>query len=456
MSLAAELATFVVNRAIHDLPPQAVDYAQMLIASTVASAAAGSQIESARIVRALEVERGGAAEATLWFGSEARLPVAAAARVNAMMSDGAASDDSDLRNYTHPGTTACASALAMAEKVGSSGEDILAAIVLGYEVSGRINNAMQDGGLFGKGFHGCIVSSFAGAVAAARLMRLDADGMTRTIALTATSVGGLHAAASTSVAREYHAGLAAMLGVNAAQAAAKGFRPEERILEMPRGFLESLGNKPDPGLVTQDLGSRWSILTEMSIKLVPGAAPLHAVAEAAANLSRAADLQPDDVASITYARPGAQYLGPQFPTTLVDVAHSPAFFAAAGVADRGYTWEHVSQEKIDDPRIRSLLGKVRVGQSVTQNVERYRSGATVTIETVDGRTLSDTVYVPKGSAMAGIAWSDVETKYRALVPSGGIEAASIETSLQLIRKFRSLRDVTELTELLRQPRKESK
>ena len=59
----------------------------------------------------------------------------------------------------------------------------------------------------------------AAAVAAARLLRLDAAHMAQSIALSATSMGGLMAAANTSVAREYHAGLAAMLGVHAALAA---------------------------------------------------------------------------------------------------------------------------------------------------------------------------------------------------------------------------------------------
>ena len=43
-------------------------------------------------------ERGGSARASVWFDSGAKLPVVDAAQVNAVMSDAAASDDSDLRN----------------------------------------------------------------------------------------------------------------------------------------------------------------------------------------------------------------------------------------------------------------------------------------------------------------------------------------------------------------------
>jgi 2-methylcitrate dehydratase PrpD len=184
------------------------------------------------------------------------------------MSDAAASDDSDLRNIVHTGTPVCAAALAVAEKTGASGQDVLAAIVLGVEAAGRINSAMQ-GGLQTKGFHGCIVAIFAATAAAGRLMKLSDAQMAQAIALSATSMGGLHAAAKTSVAREYHAGLATMLGINAAQAAGMGFIAEENILETKHGFFEVYGNKPDVSAVMRDLGKSWSILTDMGIKLVP-------------------------------------------------------------------------------------------------------------------------------------------------------------------------------------------
>jgi 2-methylcitrate dehydratase PrpD len=449
MSVAGELAAFVVRQRYGDLPAKAIDYAEMLISSTIASASLGTTIESSKIVRALEIERGGKPQATLWFGAAEKLPAAAAARVNALTSDAAASDDSDLRNIVHAGTTACATALAVAEKMGSSGQDVLAAIVLGYEIAGRINGAMT-GGLQAKGFHGCMVTIFAGTVAAGYLMKLSESQMTQAIALTATSMGGLHAAARTSIAREYHAGLAAMLGVNAAEAAGKGFTTEEEIFETKLGFFEVIGNKPDVAGVTRDLGKRWSILEDMGIKLVPGGHPHHAIAEAAANASRAGNVSPEDVESISISRPGSTvYTGPQFPTDLIGIAHSPAYFAAAGVADRAFTWAHAFEDKINDPRIRGLLGKVGVGAPPTENVERYKSGATVTIVTRDGRSHSSTVYAPKGAAMLGIAWEDVEAKYRALAPYAKFSGDNLEASMKVIRRFRDVKDVSELVSLLR-------
>ncbi|RPI42881.1 MAG: hypothetical protein EHM59_16780, partial [Betaproteobacteria bacterium] len=95
MSIAAEFARLLASTNLDDLPPLALERARMVIASTIASAAMGSGIVSSRIIRELAIERGGRAEATVWFDGGRKLPSTEAARVNAVMSDAAASDDSD-------------------------------------------------------------------------------------------------------------------------------------------------------------------------------------------------------------------------------------------------------------------------------------------------------------------------------------------------------------------------
>ena len=137
MTVARQLADFLAGVSVADLPPQAIDHAAMLIASTIASAAAGTQLASARIIRDLARDRGGRPEASLWFDADARVPIADAAQANAVMSDAAASDDSDLRNIVHAGTPLTAVSLAIAERDGIGGEAVLAAIVCGYEAAGR-------------------------------------------------------------------------------------------------------------------------------------------------------------------------------------------------------------------------------------------------------------------------------------------------------------------------------
>ena len=122
----------------------------------------------------------------------------------------------------------------------------------------------------------------------------------------------------------------------------------------------------------------------MAIKLVPGCHPHHALAEAAANAARDGNIAPDEVESITLSRPGVAALaGPLHPTDLIGMAHSPAYFLAAGAADRSFSWGHAAATKIADPVIHRLIDKVRIGPPPTENVARYRQGATVTIRTTD-------------------------------------------------------------------------
>jgi len=131
-----------------------------------------------------------------------------------------------------------ATALAVAERTGARGEEVLTAIVLGYEAAGRM--ATRSPRLPRPRLSWLPRRDLRCAVAAARLLQLDPAHMAQAIALSATSIGGLAAAANTSVAREYHAGLAAMLGVQAALAAQRGYRAEESILEAHRGFSRSM------------------------------------------------------------------------------------------------------------------------------------------------------------------------------------------------------------------------
>src|SRR5215470_12178684 len=83
MTVARSLAEFLTQVSYADLPQQTVEHAAMLIASTIASAALGSEIVSSAIIRDLAREQGGTPEASIWFDPGPKLPVAAAARVNA-------------------------------------------------------------------------------------------------------------------------------------------------------------------------------------------------------------------------------------------------------------------------------------------------------------------------------------------------------------------------------------
>lgn len=435
-ALSVQLAEFAVETPVTAIPRVALERAKMSLASTIASAAKGFNIPSAQIVRAIECNSGGKEQASVWFDSR-DLPFAAAARVNALASDAAASDDSDMRSIAHIGTVVSSVSLAFAQQLRTNGADILAAMVVGYEIAGRIDEALTPGRMQ-RGFHGSVSTVFGGTVAAGRLLGLSKLQMAHAIVLAATSIGGMAISADTSWGREYHAGLSAAAGVNAALAANAGFTGELSLLEHPRGFLAAMGGQAIDD-VTRDLGGSWDIVTDMAVKLMPGAHPFHATAEAASDAARIGNVVPEEVQEVfvSSAVQWTKFKGEPHPRNLVDAAHSLFYFVAASIADREFSWRHIEEEKMTDPVIAALQDKVVFDPNPPALPDRFphRHGATVVIRMKNGDEFRSTCDAPRGSGTRGIDWRDIEAKYRALVPSADVDEERLESSLLIIRNF---------------------
>jgi 2-methylcitrate dehydratase PrpD len=445
-SLALTLAQLFSRTSFGDLSPAAIKHAKMIIASTLASAAPGSHIASASIVRELAQERGGKPEATVWFDS-AKLPVTEVARVNAMLSDAAASDDSDLRNVAHTGTTLTATGLAIAERTGATGPELLCAMVTGYEAAGRIGEALHNGR---SGLHASMIVAFGGVVATGKLLGLTADQMAHAVCMTATSMGGL-VIGTDSWAREYMAGNAALCAVNAALAAGRGFTVNEDLLEAKGGFLEVYGNgKPDIGSVTRQISADCDIVKYLAIKLVPGAHALHPSVEAAVNAARQANVPPEDVAKILLSGPqkGSITYSKRPPKDMIEAIHSLPYFVASAVADKDFSWVNITPEKIHRPVIARLIGLVEYDPSAAVVHYDWNWGGTVTIVTKSGARYTSTVDAPRGSGPRGIEWSDVDAKYHALLPDSGLPANRVEEILNMIHDFDQVKQVSQFTRLL--------
>ena len=443
-TLALALARFLNRTRFSDLPPVAIEHAKMVLASTLASAAPGALIGSARIVRELAKEQGGRPEATIWFGG-GKLPINEAARVNAMLSDAAASDDSDLRNVAHIGTGLAAVGLAVAERTRATGQNVLTAMVVGYEAAGRIGEALTGSR---RGFHASAIVAFGGVVVAAKLLQLTDEQMAHAISLTATTMGGL-SMGTNSWAREYHAGNAALCAVNAALAAGRGFTANDDMLEAPRGFLQVFSDvKADAGSVTRDLGKEWDIVTHLAIKLVPGAHAFHPSVEAAANAARQANVPPDQVARILVSGDQSRTIvGGARPRDFVEAIHTLSYFIASAVADKDFSWVHVTPEKIGSPIVARLIDVVEPDPAPSTMRYNWSWGGTVTVVTKAGARYTSTVDAPRGSGPRGIEWKDVDGKFRALMPDSGVPGKRIEQALSVIHRFQEVKSVTELTGL---------
>jgi 2-methylcitrate dehydratase PrpD len=440
-----ELARFVTRTTFADLPPQAVEHAKMILASTFASAASGALIDSARILRDLGKRRGGVPEATIWFDGT-RLPAGATARVNAALSDASASDDSDLRNTAHYGTTLTAAGLAIGERTGATGQALLGAMVLGYEAAGRIGDAREKGR---GGLHASQLVAFGGAVVAGRLLQLTDEQVANALGIVATTIGGL-ATGTNSWAREYMGSNAAAVGVDAAEAAQAGYTVNPDLLGARGGFVEVFGGGSDAvRLLTADLGRRWQIEEFLAIKLWPGAHPFSGTVEAAMNVARQANIEPDAVARILIAGPNRTTVGgSRRPRDLVEAIHSLPYFVASAIADKDFTWVHATEAKIGDARIARLMTLVDVDPAPPPVAYKWSWGGTVTLVTSSGARVTATVDAPRGSGPRGIDWRDVEAKYRALMPDSKLPAARIDRVLETIHAMDRVKNVATLARLL--------
>jgi 2-methylcitrate dehydratase PrpD len=119
------------------------------------------------------------------------------------------------------------------------------------------------------------------------------------------------------------------------------------------------------------------------------------------------------------------------------------------VADKDFSWANAAPEMIQRPAVVRLIGLVE--QDPSPSPVRYECswGATVTIVTKSGARFTSTVDAPKGSAPRGIEWSDIDGKFRALMPQSRLPASRIEETLKLIHDFDQVKKVSQLTSLLR-------
>src|SRR2546421_12497730 len=174
MSMSREFAGFVAGLQYENLPPEVVDRAKGVTLQALSSALVAHDMPASRQALALiqEEEVGGGGAATVLCHG-AKLTKAGAAFVNAETIFAGGKWDT-FRMLTHPGIAILPAALAAAEVAGASGKEFLTAVAAGYEVMERmaaefIPTVMARGFHAGPGF-----GIFGGAVAAAKLQRLDA------------------------------------------------------------------------------------------------------------------------------------------------------------------------------------------------------------------------------------------------------------------------------------------
>ena len=206
-------------------------------------------------------ETGGNPEASL-IGHGPGLPALSAALVNGAAGHALDYDDVNLAMPGHPSVAILPGLLALAEQRRSSGRDVIAAFVAGYETACRIGSAMRPGH-YDLGFHATgTVGCLGAAAACARLLGLDAEVTGQALGIAGTQAAGLKSQFGT-MCKPFHAGKASHNGLLAARLAARGFSSRPDIVECEQGFALTHGPDFRPEAALADPPNGFHILANL-------------------------------------------------------------------------------------------------------------------------------------------------------------------------------------------------
>src|SRR6266702_3828878 len=279
------LAEYAAGLRYEDLPPEVIDCARDAIIDTIAACICGAALPWSRIVIDYAERTGpGGASRILGRGSAVQAPAAA-------LANGALAHAFELDSLTrpgagaHPGATVLPPALAIAQERGADGRALIAAFVAGNEVMIRIGRATGHTNE-ARGFHAPgTTGPFGGAVAAGRLLRLDATAMTNALGIAGSLCGGLmeFANGDGGMVKRLHLGRASEAGVMSASLAQGGFNGPRTVIEGQFGFLRVFCTEFDESHLTRGLGSDYVTLSTV-LKRYPAHATAHAAVKAARDL----------------------------------------------------------------------------------------------------------------------------------------------------------------------------
>ncbi len=291
------ITRFAIRTPGDAIPDSARQVARLSLFDWVAVAVAGRDEPVSRILRQLVAAEGGAAEATV-IGLDAKLPARAAALPKGTAAHALDFDDTHFGYIGHPSAVVMSASLAMAEKTGLRGPEVLDAMLIGVETACRIG-AWLGRRHYQHGFHQTATAGcFGAAMAAARLLRLDEAQAAYALGLAASRASGLKAQFGT-MGKPYHAGMAAANGVEAALLAAAGFVSRPDSLECAQGFAAThAGEAGDPAAVLDGLG-RSFIFEGVQHKFHACCHGTHAALEALIEAREAHHLKVGDIQSVT-------------------------------------------------------------------------------------------------------------------------------------------------------------
>ncbi|RPJ02278.1 MAG: MmgE/PrpD family protein, partial [Deltaproteobacteria bacterium] len=260
--ITERLAAFIFDTDYSGIPEETIRRAKSSILDWIGSAYSGKGSLTDRILHRLVREWGGKRIATL-VGLKSPASPLDAALYNGSISSVEEVDDVHEEAGIHAGIGVIPAALAVAEQARSSGKDLLASVIVGYDITVRLARAAGVSHYaFWHSTGTC--NTFGAAAAAGRLLRLDPERLTMALGLSGTQASGLWESLNgeATMAKHLHSGKASSSGILSAFLAREGFKGSRTIIEGEKGFLasSSRATERDRIRLTEDLGKPFLIM----------------------------------------------------------------------------------------------------------------------------------------------------------------------------------------------------
>ncbi|MGS1118385.1 MmgE/PrpD family protein [Castellaniella sp. UC4442_H9] len=361
------------------------------------------------------------------LGRSERADIAGAAFLNGISSHTFDFDDTHLKTIIHPAGPVAPALLALAEKTGASGRQLLDALVVGIDVSCRIGNMMYPDH-YDRGWH--ITGStgmFGAAAGCARMLGLDVERTVMALGIAASQPVGFREQFG-SMTKPMHPGAAARAGLMSALMARHGFTASERAIEAARGYAQTISAKVDWTEITEALGERFEIALNAFKPFACGIV-IHPSIDGCIRIRNAHALKPGDIEAVTLKVHGLvlELTGKKEPRSGLEgkfsVYHSCAvglMFGRAGEAE-------YSDAVVNRNDVVALRRKIVV--AVDDNIDE--AAADVTVVCKDGRKFHEHVDHAVGSLEHPMSDAMLGAKFDALVEPvlGANKAAALRASV---------------------------
>lgn len=421
--LTRALAGFATSLA--DVPAAALETATHGITDAVSLMLRARREHAVQAVCDLSLGTGRHAGASTVLLSDARSDAATAACINATAAHFDAMDD--VAWSCHPSALLMPALLAVGEASDVTGEQLLRAWVVGYEVLGELVSR-EPGALHGTGWHpSALVGPIAVAAAVAHLLRLDADTAAGALATAASMTGGITANFGTPV-KAWHAGRVAAAGVLACELAARGVRGSADALERAGGFLDTISPSGRADLVTPlALGpAQLRVLTTgLNLKRHPLCYSLHRVADAAMALAGDPALEVAAIERIDIALGGRQLrMAPhRQPTNPMQARYSAPFAVASGLLAGAAGFAQLDPAFVASAPVQRLIACTQLTPlgGTDPNDPVFAPADRVRVWLRDGRCLdSGPVRHPRGHARQPLDAEERRAKFKDCVAGTGV------------------------------------